>query len=98
MLIGRSYGEPGALGGDRLLSRRHARIARGEGGVFFIEDTGSTNGTTVNGHVLRGAQTLTNGDEIKLGSSTLVATDVPGTPLTPELDEQPAPEARTAGW
>src|ERR1700693_3485313 len=41
LLIGRSYGEPGALGGDRLLSRRHARIARGEGGVFFIEDTGS---------------------------------------------------------
>src|SRR5262249_29924657 len=36
LLIGRSYGEPGALGGDRRLSRRHARIARGPGGVFFI--------------------------------------------------------------
>ena len=49
LLIGRSYGEPGALGGDRRLSRRHARIARGPGGVFFIEDTGSANGTRVNG-------------------------------------------------
>ncbi len=88
-LIGRSYGEPGALGGDRLLSRRHARIARGAGGSFFIEDTGSTNGTTLNGRPLRGAHPLRDEDEIKVGSSTMVAEHMPGRPLTPELDERP---------
>ena len=73
LLIGRSYGEPGALGGDRKLSRRHARIARGPGGVFFIEDTGSSNGTVVNGVQLRRAVALKDGDEIAIGSSVLQA-------------------------
>lgn len=91
LLIGRSYGEPGALGGDRRLSRRHARIARGPGGVFFIHDTGSTNGTSVNHEPVRGAHALKDGDEIEVGSSALVTRDVPGAPLTPELvDEPPA--------
>jgi len=97
LLIGRGYGEPGALGGDRLLSRRHARIARGPGGAFYIQDTGSTNGTSVNGKRVRGALALKEADEIEVGSSTLVATDVPGAPLTPELTGGPA-GAGGRGW
>jgi pSer/pThr/pTyr-binding forkhead associated (FHA) protein len=89
-LVGRSYGEPGALGGDKSLSRRHARITRGEGGVFFITDTGSTNGTVLNHQLLRGSQALSDGDEIKVGSSTLIAEHLPAAPLTPELEEPPA--------
>ena len=77
LLIGRSYGEPGALGGDRRLSRRHARIARGPGGVFFIEDTGSSNGTLVNRTPLLRPRALRDGDEIEIGSSTLVAHGFP---------------------
>jgi pSer/pThr/pTyr-binding forkhead associated (FHA) protein len=95
--IGRGYPEPGDLGGDRLLSRRHARIARGQGGVFFIEDTGSTNGTVVNGQRVRGSQSLKDGDEIKVGLSTLVAVHLPGAPLTPELEEEPAAERVPSG-
>ena len=73
LLLGRSFGEPGALGGDRRLSRRHARIAPGPGGIFFVEDTGSSNGTAVNGVQLRRAVALKDGDEIAVGSSVLQA-------------------------
>ncbi len=81
LLLGRSYGEPGALGGDRRLSRRHARIARGPGGVYFIEDTGSTNGTSVNGTNLRRPRALRDGDEIEIGSSRLLAHGFPAVPV-----------------
>ncbi len=97
LLIGRGYGEPGGLGGDSRLSRRHARIAREPGGAFFIEDTGSTNGTLLNGEQLRGAHALRSGDEIKVGASTLVAADLPAGARTPELDQEPvAPEIPVA--
>ena len=95
LLIGRSYGEPGALGGDRRLSRRHARIARGPGGVFFIEDTGSSNGTRVNGTPLLRPRALRDADEIEIGSSTLVAHGFPAVPVSVEAAESmpPAPAA-----
>ncbi|MGI8712823.1 MAG: FHA domain-containing protein [Solirubrobacteraceae bacterium] len=88
LAIGRGYGEPGALGGDRRLSRRHARIARTEddaGGLYYIEDSGSTNGTTLNGQQLRGSETLRDGDQIELGSTRLVARGLPA--ATPVIDD-----------
>ncbi len=50
------------------VSRRHARITRGRAG-YFITDLGSSNGTTLNGHVLKPncAYRLRNGDRIKVG-------------------------------
>jgi pSer/pThr/pTyr-binding forkhead associated (FHA) protein len=90
LLLGRSYGEPGALGGDRKLSRRHARIARAPGGVYFIEDTGSTNGTLVNGAPLRGTNLLRSGDEIEVGSSSLQTHGLPDAPVMDDLEEPPA--------
>jgi hypothetical protein len=50
------------------VSRRHARITRGQGG-YFITDLGSSNGTTVNGQPLvpQRAHPLHNGDRIKVG-------------------------------
>jgi pSer/pThr/pTyr-binding forkhead associated (FHA) protein len=89
LLIGRGYGEPGALGGDRLLSRSHARIARGPGGVFYVQDTGSTNGTMVNGGALRRVQALKDGDEIQVGTSRLQARGFPAGSFADWLDEDP---------
>jgi pSer/pThr/pTyr-binding forkhead associated (FHA) protein len=97
LLIGRSYGEPGALGGDKRLSRRHARIARGPGGVFFIGDTGSSNGTMLNGVRLRRAHSIKDGDEIAVGSSRLEAHGVPRAPLAAELEEEEPAAAPAAG-
>ncbi len=50
------------------VSRRHARITRGQGG-YFVADLGSSNGTTVNGYPLQPhrAYRLRNGDRIKVG-------------------------------
>ncbi len=105
LLIGRGYGEPGALGGDRLLSRSHARIARGPGGVFFVQDTGSTNGTRLNGVPLRRVQALKDGDEISVGTSRLEARGLPARSFGDWLDEDvgaapgfdPSPPVHAAG-
>lgn len=48
------------------VSRRHARISRGQGG-YIIEDLGSSNGTFVNNQPLTGPRLLVNGDMIGLG-------------------------------
>lgn len=55
---------------DPLVSRHHATIALGEPTV--LRDEGSFNGTFVNGDRVDGEATLHIGDEIGLGSSTLV--------------------------
>ncbi|MEQ1605578.1 MAG: FHA domain-containing protein [Pyrinomonadaceae bacterium] len=58
---------------DAKVSRRHARIVR-NGGGYFIEDLGSTNGTYVNRgrRLLPGnAQLLNDGDEVIVGKTFL---------------------------
>lgn len=48
------------------VSSDHAMI-REEDGRFTLHDRGSTNGTTLNGELLRGPASLEDGDEIALG-------------------------------
>lgn len=55
---------------DPNVSRRHAEFRRTADGVV-VTDLGSTNGTRVNGVPVR-EQQLVSGDEITVGSSTLV--------------------------
>src|SRR5262245_50956718 len=52
------------------LSRHHARIIRKED-KFFVEDTGSRNGTFLNGIRIRQASPLKNEDVIQLGEITI---------------------------
>jgi catechol 2,3-dioxygenase-like lactoylglutathione lyase family enzyme len=56
--------------GDPNVSRRHAEI-RHVGDAIVVTDLGSTNGTKVNGVQVR-EQHLASGDEITVGSTTLV--------------------------
>jgi DNA-binding winged helix-turn-helix (wHTH) protein len=49
------------------VSRRHAKITV-RGNTATIEDLESKNGTWVNGHRLLAAESLTDGDQIKVGS------------------------------
>ncbi|MDA8358650.1 MAG: DUF3662 and FHA domain-containing protein [Actinomycetota bacterium] len=56
--------------GDPNVSRRHAEV-RFSGDAFVVTDLGSTNGTRVNGVVVR-EQHLASGDEITVGTTTLV--------------------------
>jgi hypothetical protein len=56
--------------GDLNVSRRHAEVRR-VGDAVVVTDLGSTNGTKVNGIPVR-EQHLASGDEITVGSTTLV--------------------------
>src|SRR3954454_18761453 len=74
-VIGRAAKGEGMLGGDRELSRRHARVSRDASGQLTIEDLGSANGTFVNGERVRERQVLKVGDSIRVGRTTLQLTD-----------------------
>jgi two-component system cell cycle response regulator len=67
---------------DDEVSRVHARVVRGPGGSFHIEDLGSTNGTIVNARCVTVAP-LQDGDRIQLGPRTLLRFA-----LTDPLDER----------
>lgn len=53
---------------DNRLSREHARIEN-FGDSFYISDSGSSNGTTVNGAPLTGSVALKDGDRVNLGGA-----------------------------
>jgi pSer/pThr/pTyr-binding forkhead associated (FHA) protein len=67
--VGRSSGSTIVLRSDDYASGRHAQLTR-HGGLLYVEDLGSTNGTFVNGHKTVGATPLRNGDTVKVGSTT----------------------------
>jgi len=64
-IIGRSPKNEIVLN-DPYISGEHARIWE-SGGVYFMEDLGSKNGSFLNGERITGAFTLRNGDRISLG-------------------------------
>jgi pSer/pThr/pTyr-binding forkhead associated (FHA) protein len=67
--IGRNPEGDIALPADGKASRLHARLVA-DGNAIAIEDAGSTNGTFVNGQRVT-RQTLTSGDTIVIGTTTL---------------------------
>jgi pSer/pThr/pTyr-binding forkhead associated (FHA) protein len=77
LLIGRHADGAGRLADDDEISRSHARISLDRSGFCAIEDLGSTNGTFVNGLRISGPQTLSVGDTIELGGTTLVVRELP---------------------
>ena len=80
VIIGRQADGAGRLDDDDEVSRSHARISLERSGFCAIEDLGSTNGTFVNGLRISGPQTLSVGDAIEVGSTTLVVRELPGHP------------------
>lgn len=55
---------------DDYLSQFHARFTRRDGS-WFVEDLGSTNGTSLNGVALSGTMEVRSGDEVTAGTTTL---------------------------
>jgi hypothetical protein len=70
--IGQSASNDVALPFDRTVSRVHAVLER-VASAWAIRDLGSTNGTFVNGDRVFGERTIATGDEIRVGTITLVA-------------------------
>ncbi len=56
---------------DITVSRAHASILRHEDGSFFVRDSGSLNGTYVNGEQVEETK-LASGDEVQIGMFKLV--------------------------
>jgi pSer/pThr/pTyr-binding forkhead associated (FHA) protein len=77
LLIGRHADGAGRLADDDEISRSHARISLDRSGFCAIEDLGSTNGTFVNGLRIAGPQTLSVGDTVEVGGTTLVVRELP---------------------
>jgi pSer/pThr/pTyr-binding forkhead associated (FHA) protein len=67
--IGRSSASDIVLKSDDYASGRHAQLTR-HGGLLYVEDLGSTNGTFVNGRKTVGATPLRHGDSVRVGSTT----------------------------
>lgn len=72
LTIGRSpkAGNDLVIESDGQISKRHARLELDPDGRFTLYDTGSTNGTKVNGRRVDN-RTLNDGDEITLGATRL---------------------------
>ncbi len=66
--VGRALENEIQLEEDEFASSRHARLTPQRDGVW-LEDTGSTNGTFVNGVRLKKARRLEPGDVIRIGES-----------------------------
>ncbi|MGF1472535.1 MAG: FHA domain-containing protein [Rubrobacteraceae bacterium] len=67
--LGRSSKSDIVLKSDDYVSGEHARITR-HGGLLYVEDNGSTNGTFVNERKTVGATPLREGDTVRVGSTT----------------------------
>ncbi len=93
LIIGRHADGAGRLAEDEEISRVHARLTVEGSGFCAVEDLGSTNGTFVNGLRISAPKTLSEGDTIELGGTTLVVREVPGAE-TIETD-QPTSRPRT---
>jgi FHA domain len=76
-IIGRLPESPVSIGDERL-SREHAKIDY-RTDSFWLTDLGSTNGTALNGVLLKQPHVLASGDTVELGSSVLVITIEPST-------------------
>ena len=68
--IGRGAQNTIELRGDQFASAAHARVEPRADGVW-LEDTGSTNGTFVNGVKVDGRRRLAPGDVIRVGETDL---------------------------
>lgn len=73
---------------DPSVSRRHARLSW-EGGRFWLEDLGSSNGTFINGTRITGRQPLQNKDLVGLGHTIVLR-------YTADIYESPPSLARTS--
>ena len=69
-VIGRARSNPVWLN-DEGMSRVHSRITR-RGDGYYLEDAGSTNGTSCQGEPVREPRRLRDGDRIAMGRGTLL--------------------------
>ncbi len=90
LVIGRRQGE--LLLDDPLVSGRHCQVSA-RGAEWVLTDLGSTNGTMVDGRLVR-ELVLRPGSEIQVGSTKMIL--FVGAPEEPQTAEEKAPESNPA--
>lgn len=90
LTIGRDPSCDVAIPGDGHLSGRHARVWA-DGAGAWIEDLGSTNGTTVDGRRIAGRAALLPGAAVAMGSQRAIVEPLSG-------ERKPSPLGGFAGW
>jgi pSer/pThr/pTyr-binding forkhead associated (FHA) protein len=93
LTVGRAEGSGLRLAG-REVSRRHARFSC-VGGVAFVEDLESRNGTFVNGERVHGGRRLRPGDVVRVGDELLRYEDGDATEELPPATPPPLPRRAT---
>ena len=76
-----------------MVSRDHCEVLRRKG-KYFLRDSGSRNGTLVNGYQVTADVMLQEGMEIKVGDATMVFTLGDGAEARAAAPSKPAPEAK----
>ena len=74
---------------DMQLSRRHCRFTF-DGENLFVEDMGSKNGTRVNSETISERTMLEEGDEISVGSTSLVVQKMDSSPELERVSDHPS--------
>ena len=92
--VGRSRSADLVVDSERI-SRVHASFAR-TGVDVEVRDVGSRNGTWVNGEQIAGPRRLVSGDEVLIGSVTVVVNITTGTAVRPRLESTRYLEERLA--
>ncbi len=90
---------------DSRLSREHVRIEN-YADVFYISDSGSSNGTTLNGAPLKSSTALKNGDLLNLGGAVEIKVETGAenydsfqpteNPYSPNIESASAPNVETS--
>lgn len=69
--IGRDQTNNISVTNDHYISRHHAWVLQMQGG-YWVEDLGSTNGTLINGEILKERKQIFNGDRLTFGKTEFV--------------------------
>jgi pSer/pThr/pTyr-binding forkhead associated (FHA) protein len=72
--VGRGGGCGVPLTTDKMVSQLHARVFRTATGELFVEDLGSTNGTTLNRAKVSGPVRMKRGDRLQVGRTVMEVT------------------------
>lgn len=81
---------------DEKSSRQHFKVERHDDGQFYVEDSGSTNGTRVNGTKIAEPTVLKSGDTIQVGKCIYAFLDSDAPPPAPAAVEELSPQEAAA--
>lgn len=91
LTLGKDEANDICIAHDPSISHLHMALER-YGASWVVRDLGSSNGTYLNGERILGEKQLRDGDELKIGSTSIIFKADSPPPATATQKAQPAPE------